>query len=160
MMHGIRNVTPIVFFLILVFSGAAVAQTADADYDYVVKVQASKDKHLYVAVNGNFAAAHGCPNLAWAKSQYDLSDPQTQAMSQIALSSLLARASVHVYTEGCDGDFPRLVQIQIQERPSATTPATPATPPSGRTCTPASGERCCGFMANGRCRGQCAKICP
>jgi len=141
---------------------AAVQSTANAPYDHVVKVQASSNKHLYINVAGNFSAVHGCRSPWWAKSQYTFDDPQTQAMMQISLSSLLARMPVHVYTNGCDADgYPVLTQIQIQERePPAPAPPTNPTEP---TCTVPSGGRCCGTMVNGRCQGQCVgpnQSCP
>ncbi len=133
---------------------AAVQSTANFGYDHIVKVQASSNKHLYVNVAGNFSSVHGCRSPWWAKSQYQFDDPQTQAMLQISLSSLLSRMPVHVYTNGCDADgYPILSQIQIQEREPAPTP-TP-TNPSQPGCVVPSGGRCCGIVVNGRCQGQC-----
>lgn len=133
--------------------GWPAAGQSNAAYDHVVKVQANKNKYLYVAVAGNFSSVHGCRSPWWAKSQNRFDDPQTQAMLQIALSSLLARTPVHVYTEGCDeGGYPILAQIQLQERQPPSSPPPP--PPPARRCT--STQKCCGNVnPDGTCDGQC-----
>jgi hypothetical protein len=147
------------FALVVSMSAPAAGQT-NAAYDHVVKVQASKNKHLYVAVAGNFSPVHGCPSPWWAKSQNTFDDPQTKAMLQIALSSLLARAPVHVYMEGCDADgYPILAQIQIQEREPPPPPSPPPVPT--RVCRP--NQKCCGTLVGNRCEGSCisgTQVCP
>lgn len=94
----------------------AAAQSGDAAYEWVRKVQASRNNRLAISVTGNFSPDHGCNKPYWARSEFDFDEPQTQAMLQIALSSLLSHKPVHVYTSGCDNGYPILTQIQIQER--------------------------------------------
>jgi hypothetical protein len=151
-----RTAVGIAFALAFGMSGSAAGQS-NAAYDHVVKVQANKNKYLYVAVAGNFSSVHGCRTPWWAKSQNRFDDPQTKAMLQIALSSLLARAPVHVYTEGCDADgYPILAQLQIQERepPAPPPPPAPPTQPPPKRCT--TTQKCCGSVnPDGTCNGQC-----
>ena len=99
-------------------------------YDYVMKTHVSMDGHLYITPTGGngerLAPGHGCNDPWYARSFYDLSHPQTQAMLKIALASQLAHKSVYVSTEGCKGDsdpdaiedgqdYPILVAMQLQE---------------------------------------------
>ena len=153
-----RNIAGIVFAMALAFCGTAVGQTIGAAYDHVVTVKAGKDKYLYVAVAGNFTDSHACTNPYWARSENQFDDPQTQAMLQIALSSLLARAPVHVYTKGCDAQqFPIFTQIQIDERkppPPAPPPAPPSKSEKELRC--AKGKICCGGAnPDGTCSTTC-----
>jgi hypothetical protein len=135
-------------------SGGPAAVQSNAAYDYVKKVHAGSDNHLRVAVPGNFSSAHGCSTPYWAVSRNTFDDPQTQAMLQISLSSLLTRMQVHVYTDGCDASgYPILTQIQIQEREPTPTPTPTPTPQPG--CVVPAGGRCCGNLVNGLCQGQC-----
>jgi hypothetical protein len=143
-------------------SGPASVQSnlPNATYDHVMKVQAGSNKHLFVAVPGNFSSAHGCPSPWWAVSRYPFDDPQTQAMLQISLSSLLSRMPVHVWTEGCNsGGYPIITQMQVQERepaqPPQSTPPKPSADPNAPGCVVPDGGRCCGMIVNGRCQGQC-----
>ena len=144
------------FTLALGLGGPAAGQQHHADYDHVLKVQANKNKYLYVSVPGNFSPTHGCSqNPTYVRSQNKIDDPQTQAVLQIALSSLLARSPVHVWTEGCDGNTPILTQIQIQERqPPSSTGTSPGTQ-TGQRC--AANHKCCGVEIGGICEGTCKR---
>lgn len=139
------------------FSAPAASQSYNEGYDHVVKVQANRDNHLYIAVAGNFSTDHGCSQPWWARSEQSLDKAQTTAMLQISLSSLLSRKPVHVYTSGCTSyGYPILTHLQIQERE----PPPPA--PGGGTGSDVEGEvcsanqQCCGGTVNGRCLGGCA----
>lgn len=98
------------------FVASAGAQSHGQSYSHISKVQANRNNHLYVNVAGNFSQEHGCDERWWAGSELAFDEPQTKAMLQIALSSLLSRKPVHVVTVGCDiHGYPILAQIQIQE---------------------------------------------
>ena len=75
-------------------SAPAASQSHNEGYDHVVKVQANRDNHLYIAVAGNFSTDHGCSQPWWARSEQSLDKAQTTAMLQISLSSLLSATSV------------------------------------------------------------------
>jgi hypothetical protein len=155
MTFGNRIFAGIATALALGFAGPVLSQTFNEAYDHVVKVQASRDSYLYVAVAGNFSAAHGCPEPWWVRSELKFDSPQTQAMMQISLSSQLSRSPVHVFTSGCTSSgHPILTQIQIQEREP---PAAPITTPGGgqRGVECSSAQQCCGGTLNNRCVGQC-----
>lgn len=113
---------------VLAASPAPAQQHAES-YEYVTKVQVNPDNHLYINVTGNFGPGHGCPNHAWARSRFPLSDPKTESQLRIATASLLSGTGVHVKTMGCSGtalpagrqpgsvnieSFPVMVLIQIQ----------------------------------------------
>ena len=151
-----RNIAGIAFALVLAFCGTAVGQS-HVVYDHVVRVQANKNKSLYVGVAGNFSSVHACENLNWAKSENQFDDPQTQAMLQIALSSLLARAPVRLSTKGCDADgYPILIQIHIMEREPPPPPAPPAPPkPKSEKPCPPSKICCGGANPDGTCSTKC-----
>ncbi|MGI9332160.1 MAG: hypothetical protein ACR2RL_03295 [Gammaproteobacteria bacterium] len=129
--------------LALIVAAPVAAQSHSAGYDHVRKVQANRNNRLYISVAGNFTLDHGCGQRWWAGSEFEFDHPQTQAMLQISLSSLLSRKPVHVYTSGCDGnDYPILSTIQIQEREPAGEPTgtggsgsdSGTTPPECRNC--------------------------
>jgi hypothetical protein len=150
----------VAFVFALGLGGPAAGQSHHADYDHVLKVQANKNKYLYVSVPGNFWPTHGCSqNPTYVRSQNKIDDPQTQAVLQIALSSLLARTPVHVWTEGCDGNTPILTQIQIQERQPPPPPTVP--PQQPKRCSNA--QQCCGPGTRDACEGVCwpaNRTCP
>lgn len=98
----------------------ATAQQHDQSYDRVVKVQAGQDNYLYINVQGNFTDNHGCQNKAFARSRQRLSDERTEAISRIAIASLLSGNPVHVFTRGCVGPgtqgYPILDNLQVYIR--------------------------------------------
>jgi hypothetical protein len=137
------------------FSVPAASQSHNEAYDHVVKVQANRDNHLYIAVAGNFSTDHGCTRPWWARSEHNLDKAQTTAMLQISLSSLLSRKPVHLYTNGCTAyGYPILTHLQIQERepPPALVDDTGGIL-EGAQCS--ATQQCCGGTVNGRCLGQC-----
>ena len=109
---------------VLAFVALAGGATADAQpqvkanpYEYVVKVQAGDDNYLYVSVKGNFDTnVHQCPNSAFARSKFPLTDERTKAMTSIALASFLARKRVHTWTQGCyAGGYAILMNLQVNQ---------------------------------------------
>ena len=104
----------ILALLVMGLVSSASAQQILGEYDYVRKVTVGMAGNLFISVPGNFAANHGCSNRAFVVSIHKIDDNVTKAWLQIANASFLARAKVHVWTQGCNpGGYPVMVKLQM-----------------------------------------------
>jgi hypothetical protein len=101
----------------MLFTSPLFSKDNNFGYIHVWGVQVAEDNYLYVVPLGNYDLnKHDGTNAAWGRSKYPITDERTKAMMTIALSSLIGRKYVHIYTEGytTGSGYPIITMIIIR----------------------------------------------